>query len=819
MRYNFDLNQADSDPPRSLTPKRDVDWLPLKTHPIFTPTSTSSSSSSGHDYGVSVSPPLRNLLASDGASRLYFWDSTKLCLHRISIRLGEPEPTSVLAASPSKVLQPDVQLDFVVQKISINQNGSALALVGSGGLCIMYLYGHSSTSDNNTVICRTVRVGPQIYCGGHDVIRTLQVSWHPYSNFHLGVLSSDSVFRLFNLSTDLVQPEQEYYLQPVEPGQSKNATSICPVDFSFGEDHLWDKFSVFVLFSDGSIYILCPVVPFRSVYKCESILEIYNDAQSFGLKSPNPTAVNSSLAISWLEETFPNLVQATDGGDAYMIVAQPCALFDASLALQGPLRRACNNGDEGDISIKGAECEGRAVSLLYNLISKDSVLVTAWSGGQLQIDALADEIQPVWNLGNPPRVRVDPNDNILGLAMICEVVTRKLTKVKLDQPLDHTVWSGLPPPLLRLAIVDLALPKKMEKDSLITMFADKLMDQRIYALHNGGIDSIILHFLPFTSQSRGQNQTMRTPSVHPVLNTCQGDTSSPFPLCGFASLSDSLGYSWILGITLSHECIVLEMKTWNLLVPVQVSNFLYEGKSAAAATGERNESERPEIISKDLLGGPKVVLLPQSSSTMRSVTADSIEGRSMLHQYFKLFHENYVEYAHAVYYELKQHEPKLKRLIEDQQTRLKDAQQKLIKVEGKQQLLDDRIERAIELHNVLEERIRRLKNLPGAHKKPLSKAEREFKSTLDHFTDVELDALHTSIDTLTARLRRFTNSSKNNNIVNQQQKMYRRNTYIQGSQISQLKSSLEKLSLLNAENTIKVKLVESTIQSKERNRS
>lgn len=44
--------------------------------------------------------------------------------------------------------------------------------------------------------------------------------------------------------------------------------------------------------------------------------------------------MNSSLAISWLEETFPNLVQATDGGDAYVIVAQPCALFDASLALQ-----------------------------------------------------------------------------------------------------------------------------------------------------------------------------------------------------------------------------------------------------------------------------------------------------------------------------------------------------------------------------------------------------------------------------------------------------------------------------------------------------
>lgn len=316
------------------------------------------------------------------------------------------------------------------------------------------------------------------------------------------------------------------------------------------------------------------------------------------------------------------------------------------MVYQGPLRRACNNGDEGDTSIKGAECEGRAVSLLYNLISKDSVLVTAWSGGQLQIDALADEIQPVWNLGSPPRVRVDADDNILGLAMICELITGKLSKVKLDQPLDHTVWSGHPPPLLRLAIVDLALPKKMERDSLVTMFVDKLMDERIYALHSGGIDSIILHFLPFTSQSRGQDQTMRTPSVHPVLNTCQGDTSDPFPLCGFASLSDSFGYSWIVGVTISQECVVLEMKTWNLQVPIQVNNFLNGGKSVM--TEEKNESERSKIISKDLLSGPKVVLLPQSSSNMRSVTADSIEGRSMLHQYFKLFHENYVEYAHTV---------------------------------------------------------------------------------------------------------------------------------------------------------------------------
>lgn len=43
--------------------------------------------------------------------------------------------------------------------------------------------------------CRTVTVGSQIYLSGTNVIRILQVSWHPCSDTHLGILSSDSVFR------------------------------------------------------------------------------------------------------------------------------------------------------------------------------------------------------------------------------------------------------------------------------------------------------------------------------------------------------------------------------------------------------------------------------------------------------------------------------------------------------------------------------------------------------------------------------------------------------------------------------------------------
>ncbi|CAK9135785.1 unnamed protein product [Ilex paraguariensis] len=217
---------------------------PSKNHPVFT--SGTGDDGSGHS---STRQMPRNLMAWDGASsRLYYWNPDKKFLHRISIRLGEPDPTSVLAASPSKVLQADTNLSFLVNKISINRNGSALLLAGSEGLCVMYLYERSSMKDN-IMICRTVSIGSDIYFTRNDVIRTLQISWHPYSDTHLGILSSDSVFRLFDLSTALGQPEQEYYLQPIEPGRLQNASSICPVDFSFGGDHLWDRFSVSLIAS------------------------------------------------------------------------------------------------------------------------------------------------------------------------------------------------------------------------------------------------------------------------------------------------------------------------------------------------------------------------------------------------------------------------------------------------------------------------------------------------------------------------------------------------------------------------------------------
>ncbi|KAH9622971.1 hypothetical protein KSS87_004355 [Heliosperma pusillum] len=777
----------------SSTRKDEVRWVPLQDHPVF-------SAVDGGESSSTCRFPT-NLMAWDGASRIYFWDSELACVHRISVRLGDPEPNSVTAAYPSKVLEADIDLGFVVNKISINKNGSALLLGSSAGIHIFFLYGRNSVKDNS-IICRTVPVGNAVYQQSNSAIRILQVGWHPYSETHLAVLSSDSVFRIFDWSSDFDLPEQEYYLQPVEPGRSRSASSIRPVDFSFGRDHLWDRFSVFILFSDGSVYTLCPVAPFGSCYLWESIQEIYSDAQTFGQKSDDPIAFsNSSMAISWLEATFPELnQQESEASHLSTVEARLFVVIDSSISLQGPLGKVYR-GKEDDPGFRGAECSGRAVSFLYNSVRKDSILVTAWSSGQLQIDALADEVQPLWNSGNPPRLSFDSRDRILGFAMICESVGGQLSVVRLDQPLDYCDWSGHPPPLLRLAIVDLALPTGKVGDSTISMYIDPLIPERIYCLHDGGVDSIVLHFLPFTDQASIKGEMMKTPSVHPAISTsCLGSAASSSPLCGFVVLSDSFGFSWIAGVTSTRECIVLEMKTLNTLLPRVVDT---DSKPLESGGGDKIT---PDIISRELLVGPKAVMVPHGSN-LRSVSADSIEGRSTLHHYFKLFHENYVEYAHKVHFALEHHGPHVKKIIDNLHTRLSEAQQKLLNAEKKQPQVDDRMRRAIERHESLEQRLLQLRRLPGIHKKPLTEAEREFKADLDSFADGELDALHSSIEALNGRLRKYTISHKSK-VLNTSSK---KKTF-GDTKLDHLKASLEQLSIVNSENSKKLILVESALK-------
>lgn len=87
-------------------------------------------------------------------------------------------------------------------------------------------------------------------------------------------------------------------------------------------------------------------------------------------------------------------------------------------------------------------------------------------------------------------------------------------------------------------------------------------------------------------------------------------------------------------------------------------------------------------------------------------------------------------FCYQVYFELQHHAPHVKKIIDDQHSRLRKAQQKILDVERKQEKIADRVEHAVQFHSELKERLQSLGHLPAAHKRSLSKAEREFKSEL-----------------------------------------------------------------------------------------
>ncbi|XP_031486391.1 nuclear pore complex protein NUP88 isoform X1 [Nymphaea colorata] len=785
----------------------DDEWVPLQSHPAFSRRWRSTFTSPHSPFRQL---PLNYMAWDSNSQHLYVWDPKKRHLFCLTLRFSGH---SIEAASKSKILHASIDLGSMVRYISLNRTGDLLLLAGSQKLFVMYLHERSSIEDGS-LVCRTITVGgSRIFVHGNSFTQILQASWHPCSDTHLGVLSSDSLFRLFDLSTDLEQPEQEFYLQAMQC--SKNALLICLVAFSFGGEHLWDRFAIFFLFSDGSIYVLCPIVPFGSIYSLASIQEIYKDAHLFGLRSSNSKAVNNaSLALNWLESTFPELAnKSLEGG---VVKAHPYVPIGTSLSLQGPLCRLCSETSDGVSEQNDAQQAGRGQALAFfcNTILKDTIIATAWSSGLLEIDALADELQPVWNYGSSPRLRVDDFGCVIGVAMICEQNLQQSDNGKIDQLIQavDAAWMGYTPPLFRLAILDLSLMSNMLNESPLLLVSDPLILERIYYVHGGGVDSIILHFLPFSDQVARKDATAKAPTVTPIISTFSSETYTSSGFLGFVTLADAFGNSWILSCTYSFECFVIKVSGMDLVEP-----FLIEGERDLEFTDHKESSETGplEIMSKELLKGPKDVPIPMVSASLRSLPADSIEGRAALHHYFKLFHEKYVEYAHKVYVSLKYHGAHLKKATDDQQARLKEVHQKLVTIEESHSRFKNQLKEAFETSRQLEVRLQRFRSLPGVMWKPLTNAEKEFKAEIERFTHQELDELRSSVEALEARLHRYLQPSQASMTYSPKQTAGRRKAHASNAQVLPLKTLVERLSQVSIENSKKVELIEGALQKRE----
>ena len=118
-----------------------------------------------------------------------------------------------------------------------------------------------------TWICSAVVIGGEQFPVDRYVTQdnvVLKVKWHPLSNCHLTILSSDGFLRLFDVSQNPMMPEQEFLLRSKQHQQQQESRSKEVVlSFEYGGKRLWEQFTIFYVTNLGNIYAFVPVVPFN----------------------------------------------------------------------------------------------------------------------------------------------------------------------------------------------------------------------------------------------------------------------------------------------------------------------------------------------------------------------------------------------------------------------------------------------------------------------------------------------------------------------------------------------------------------------------
>lgn len=352
-----------------------------------------------------------------------------------------------------------------------------------------------------------------------------------------------------------------------------------------------------------------------------------------------------------------------------------CRILTES-ACQGPLPVIMGE-DITENKIGSSKVRSPASMLMYSTVGKDSILAVSFRDGQMHLYALADEVQPVWNDNAPPRLQINNEGLLVALGMLVEtyedVSASNSMLANDDARQDESIvgnldgiWTGQLLPLLQLAVIDFALPSSVLESAPLSMLGDQVVPERLYCHHAAGIDAILLQWLPFSEQSINRTSSGKPPTVYPILDTGKLANS---PLLGITQVLNCYGEVWLVAVTASCECAVIGVKPFLALDPL-----LIDGKKGADEEAEFFEGGVTQVISKELLQGPKDIPIPhvrmycksfevllwfdewhnrkllllQVSYSGRPLTLDTIEGKELLHDQWKLLHEKYIEYVHRV---------------------------------------------------------------------------------------------------------------------------------------------------------------------------
>jgi len=339
-------------------------------------------------------------------------------------------------------MQPLPELDLTITSFSLNHSGTHAVAGGPAladpELSAVYLLdiaarqshprGHQNGTNATTKSADlpTVPIDESLF-SSHPGLHILQITWHPHSDRHVAILTSDATWRLYDVTKpDLA--EQTFELHSASRrrglGLDIDTGSSSPVAFSFGQGPAWDMFAIYFLFSDGKISVLCPVAPFGARYPSHSIAALQTALEDIGTGAVNV----EETAEAWLQRAFQPVSSFLPGssGGGYgggnigeeernlpeLYVCLSHALDDHSPALVGPLLFGTAEegaADFGRNNNKSPLPSPTEALLMWRFSGACTALAIASAQGPVAVYVLAGGAIPYWHLV-PPQCVVENLD-------------------------------------------------------------------------------------------------------------------------------------------------------------------------------------------------------------------------------------------------------------------------------------------------------------------------------------------------------------------------------------------------------------------------
>jgi nuclear pore complex protein Nup88 len=652
-----------------------------------------------------------------------------------------------------EVLQPVPDItDVTCEHFILNRSGTAGVIAGSSSrdpdiirVLVVDITDRSGSSGKEVPV---IDVDRQFF-DMHPGLQVLDVMWHPDSEHHIGVLTSDSVIRIYNLNEPAL-PEQIFELKRGKIGLSIHEDDSwnepVPVSFRFGQGEGWNTFSIFVLMSNGDLRTLCPIAPFGVQYSSRFlkrlVCKVPGMEERLKLLSKENAEITNALdeveedglndlreeECTWLSKAFD---LESQGFSRPVLYSAPHGMGSKTPLLSNPIQIRSNKKEED----KSDDAFPACGFLTWQIGASLTGVVLASSDGTIRAGVITSQVEPQWTM-NPPQYILRGSDIVAVRSQCCPSISLSQKQGDSDTSFVLIDEVSLPSGKRNASAPDLGTEWVRSRDT-IGLALDPSLDMTVVVFQQHYIHSITLPWIPILKDyvlateaqilSSKVDQAEELPDVlpFPFVEEIKHVEFKNSPIISFSIIGDKLSGAAIVTLQSNGTFDIKRIQCGK----ASISRALEDEIDSVSTLEQTHDEKLSEFINS--IYGP-ILKLPRKAKTFKFDFAKPMESpenyRALIDSIQEL-RSTHIEFGHRVNHIVHERLAYLKDELQDQLSTMKRLKSMQLELERGKEKIENRKEELVWMSNNIDDRVKLLAELHWAIPCPLSKAEKEFKST------------------------------------------------------------------------------------------